>query len=82
MAEYIDKKALLVAKLAKKKGRAAAVNAKCCECLYDSEASGSGSWRNQVALCTSYKCPLYPYRPMPTTGKDEDDEVIVAVEES
>ena len=48
MAERIDKKAALVAKLMKKKGRAAAVNAKCCECIYDPEVMGCGSWRKQV----------------------------------
>jgi len=82
MSEYIDKKALLVSKLMKKKGRAAAVNAKCCECIYDPEASGSGSWRKQVEDCTSFACPLFEYRPMSTGGKDEDeDEITFTTEE-
>lgn len=81
MAEYIDKKALLVAKLMKKKGRAAAVNAKCCECIYDPEAAGTGSWRKQVEDCTSFTCPLFDYRPVTTGGKDDDeDEITITTE--
>jgi len=80
MAERIDKKAALVAKLMKKKGRAAAVNAKCCECIYDPEVMGCGSWRKQVEDCTSYTCPLYPYRPVTTGGKDDDDEETTTTE--
>ncbi len=81
MAGYIDKKAVLVSKLMKKKGRAAAVNAKCCECIYDPEVAGAGSWRRQVENCTSGNCPLYNYRPLTTGGKDDDDdEITVTVE--
>ncbi len=74
MTERTDKKAQLLAKLMKKKGRAAAVNAKCCECIYDPEAAGSGSWRKQVEDCTSFTCPLFEYRPVSTGGKDEDED--------
>jgi len=80
MTEYIDKKALLVAKLMNKRGRAAAVNAKCCECIYDPEVMGCGSWRKQVEDCTSFTCPLYDYRPLTTGGKDDEDEIIITTE--
>jgi len=38
------------------------IDAKCKDCIYDSEA-GTGGWRQQVDACTSYTCPLYPIRP-------------------
>ena len=41
----------------------AAINAKCKECIYDPIA-GRGTWRQQVEACTSYRCPLYPVRPV------------------
>jgi len=41
------------------------IEAKCKECLYD---SGSlGTWKQQVALCTARKCPLYSVRPLPAS---------------
>ena len=39
-----------------------AINEKCRECIYDPNADGA--WRMQVSECTSYDCPLYPYRPL------------------
>ena len=43
--------------------RAAAINQKCKDCIYDPAVSGT--WREQVELCTSSKsCPLWPYRPV------------------
>lgn len=39
-----------------------AINAKCCECIYDSIAGG-GSWRQQTEACTSSTCPLFDVRP-------------------
>ena len=41
----------------------AAINAKCKECIYD-PIGGRGNWRQQVEACTSYRCPLYPVRPV------------------
>jgi hypothetical protein len=41
-----------------------AINDKCKECLYD-PLSGGGTWRQQIAACTSPGCPLYPVRPLP-----------------
>ena len=43
--------------------RAKAINEKCKECIYD--ASQKGTWRQQVAACTSFTCSLRPFRPMP-----------------
>lgn len=39
-----------------------AIDAKCRECIYD-QKSGLGSWREQVAACTSTTCPLFGVRP-------------------
>jgi hypothetical protein len=47
-----------------------AINAKCKACLYD-QVGGSGSWRKQVANCTSFTCALYGVRPTPTTHSSE-----------
>jgi hypothetical protein len=41
----------------------AAVNAKCKECIFDPGVAGT--WRQQVAGCTSPKCPLFLARPLP-----------------
>ena len=68
-----DKRTKLIAKLLSKSGRAAAINAMCCSCIYDPDALGVGSWRKQVEDCTSTDCPLYKYRPV-TTGANKDEE--------
>jgi len=68
-----DQKQKLVAKLKSKSGRAAAINAMCCECIYDPDALGCGSWRKQVEDCTSPKCPLYNYRPCTINGNNTDE---------
>ena len=53
------------------------INRFCRECIYD-QAGGTGTWRQQVEACTSYKCPLYQVRPISATqdggpvGEDED----------
>jgi len=69
-----EHKVQLVAKLLSKSGRAAAINAMCCTCIYDPVVAGHGSWRKQVEDCTSRTCPLYKYRPCTSGGKDEMDE--------
>lgn len=46
-----------------------AINSMCKECIYD--ASGKGTWRQQVEACTCYKCPLYDVRPVPIVVKDD-----------
>ena len=52
----------------------AAIDAKCKECIYD-PYGGAGTWRQQVAACTSPSCPLFALRPMPAIGKGADDPV-------
>lgn len=48
----------------------AAINAKCRECIYDTEAPGT--WREQVAQCSCPRCPLWPVRPAPASGPFAD----------
>ena len=69
-----DQKEKLLAKLQSKPGRAAAINAMCCMCIYDPISVGCGSWRKQVEDCTSTNCPLYKFRPC-TTGSKQEDEI-------
>ena len=38
------------------------INDKCRDCIYDEKAGGT--WRQQVTVCTSTLCPLYPVRPV------------------
>jgi len=40
-----------------------AINDKCRECIYD-PLCGGGNWRQQVMAYTSFKCPLFPVRPI------------------
>lgn len=39
-----------------------AIDAKCKSCVYDPQ-SGLGNWRQQVTLCTVYRCALWDVRP-------------------
>ena len=68
-----DQKTRIINKLLSKPGRAAAINAMCCMCIYDPDALGCGSWRKQVEDCTATTCPLYKYRPC-TTGSNKEEE--------
>ena len=45
-----------------------AINRKCRDCTFDPKCGG-GTWREQVAQCSSFACPLWPVRPAPTRGK-------------
>lgn len=40
------------------------INMHCKDCIYDPLAAGT--WRQQVALCAVYSCPMWEVRPMPT----------------
>ena len=40
----------------------AAINAKCFDCIYDSEDGGPGTWRRQIAACQIKTCALWPFR--------------------
>jgi len=55
----------------KRPGLRQAINAMCRHCIYD-QHSGSGTWRQQTAACTSKTCPLFPVRPMPTDNRGSD----------
>jgi hypothetical protein len=46
--------------------RQRAISRFCRSCIYDPNAAGT--WRAQVAACTTVGCPLHPYRPMPRMG--------------
>jgi len=41
--------------------RQKAIDAKCCDCIYDEFADGT--WRMQVEACELTDCALYLYRP-------------------
>jgi hypothetical protein len=56
-----------------------AINAKCKACLYD-QVGGTGSWRKQVANCTSFTCALYSVRPTPTMHSSEKKSSVVGRE--
>ena len=43
--------------------RAAAINAKCRECIVDDKSAGT--WREQVACCSGPNCALFSFRPLP-----------------
>ena len=58
--------------------RQQAIDAKCRDCIYDSE-SGLGTWKAQTEGCTSQDCPLYPYRPITSTTKKRLQEERLAV---
>jgi len=65
-----DKSAITIAKLLKgKPSPRKRIAAMCCECIYDPESMGAGTWRQQVQDCTSTQCPLYPERPALTPRK-------------
>ncbi len=50
--------------------RKTAINDMCKQCIYDGNAAGFGSWRQQCEDCSSdgkdgrSLCPLYPHRPL------------------
>ena len=62
-----QRRADLIAKEAGKPGLRGKVNAKCIECIFDSEGGG-GSWRKQVQDCTAVSCPLFSVRALSDTS--------------
>ena len=58
-----DLKRKLVARIGKKGGFRASINAHCCQCIYDELVPGT--WRKQVENCTVSDCELYHLRPTP-----------------
>jgi len=67
-ALVMDKRQTVIDRQMSKPGLRGRINAFCCACIYDPE-SGTGTWRRQVTICTSYKCPLYDVRPKERAGK-------------
>ncbi len=51
----------LIAKMVKKRGLRAKIDANCIDCTYDPK--DKGSWRKQVQNCTIFTCPLHSVRP-------------------
>lgn len=51
-------------------GLRSAIDAKCKDCIHDECAPGT--WREQVAQCSSLNCPLWPCRPAPSGGRFAD----------
>ena len=49
-----------------------AINDKCKDCLYDPKCGG-GTWREQIAKCSSINCPLWPVRPAARAGSPLGD---------
>ena len=43
--------------------RAAALKAKCFECVGGTLDDSPPNWRNEIRYCTSIMCPLVPVRP-------------------
>ena len=54
----------LIDRLVSKVGLRGKIDAKCIECIYDPYADGT--WRQQVAGCTSKTCPLHTSRAKPS----------------
>jgi len=67
-----DLKHKIVNKLKATPGRSAAIQAMCCECIFDQFQEGT--WRKQVEECTSTQCPLYKFRPCTISGNNDNDE--------
>lgn len=49
-----------------------AINAMCKQCIYD--PLSRGTWREQVAGCSSSSCPLHALRPGPINGKKAEND--------
>ena len=47
--------------------RGQAIHAMCKACIYD-PGCGGGTWKEQVAQCSAYQCPLWSFRPVPRSG--------------
>jgi hypothetical protein len=55
--------------------RKSAIHAFCKQCIYDPDAHGT--WREQVALCSSGNCPLHSHRPLPHARPGESRQEII-----
>ena len=57
----------LIDKLVSKPGLRGKIDAKCIECIYDTYQRGT--WRSQVAECTSPSCSLFEVRASTTNNE-------------
>ena len=60
--------------------RADAIAAKCRDCIHD--PLSAGTWREQIAACTSANCDLHDLRPVPRScmaGRFIDRAAIAAL---
>ena len=55
-----DLREATIARLLKKGGLRAHIDAMCCSCVYD--PSNGGTWRQQIDACTVTLCPLHAVR--------------------
>ena len=65
--ERLDVQERIIKRELSKPGYKSKVRAFCCHCIYDPYQEGT--WLKQVEKCTSWHCPLYSVRPMPTGKK-------------
>jgi len=54
--------------------RQQAINAFCRDCIVDNK--DVGTWRTQVEGCEMTDCPLYEYRPITTTTRKANIQLI------
>lgn len=59
--ETVERRDVLLRRVAGKAGLRAKIDAKCIECIYD--PTSEGNWRKQVHFCTDTACPLFSVRP-------------------
>ena len=58
-----------------KKTRSNAIRAKCAECMGCSRQAIEPGFRAMIRECTSFRCPLYEWRPYQRSeAEDEGDE--------
>ena len=55
-----------------KRSLRSAINQHCKDCVYDDQAKGEGTWRQQTEACTVTKCSLYDVRPVSKPRKEAD----------
>jgi len=51
--------------------RKQAIEQFCINCLYDPQAAGEGTKHQQIEACLSTDCPLYAWRPVTSSTKQE-----------
>jgi len=72
MSKYMKTNNIIKTKISLRK----VINQHCKDCIYDPQAKGEGSWRQQVTMCTVSECALYPVRPRTTSIRDVSNDKI------